>query len=435
MFDPYQQWLGISAEQRPPTYYQLLGITAQEQDAAEIAEAAQRRTNHLRFYQNGPAAADANRLLQEIAQARRVLCDPAQRRDYDARLKTSGRATAPASSTSIHEAPPVASIHDSAPKPLSVPSMTGTAVAAGTAAAPLSIPKMPPVPMPAAPSADSSLPFGRMTAKSSPPPQAKGAPAAAAADRPPRLQATWRIYALIIFVPTLAIVILFASRSGSADKNREPEVIIIKTPKPAGLNKTTPDKPKPSYVFLDLEPAATSVSIKPMLGGSDAERIMLSSWGLHNCCSVPFKMVDPEGGKTKNAILLHSPRGTLTKEMPKSVKVQCQTTGKVIHLLGGVSGWGFPTIKEPTVSLIVRLHYADGTTEDHPLKNGVHLADFQSLTDVPESKLALKHATNQLRYLALTPGQKKVIADIELVKGDDETAPLIMGITVEKEPR
>src|SRR5205823_2350879 len=32
-FDPYHKWLGIPKDQRPPTLYQLLGVSPQETDA------------------------------------------------------------------------------------------------------------------------------------------------------------------------------------------------------------------------------------------------------------------------------------------------------------------------------------------------------------------------------------------------------------------
>src|SRR5436309_11887280 len=86
MFDPYHKWLGIPKECRPPTHYQLLGITQSEQDPEVIEEAAIRQTTHVRIYQIGPHAAQATRILNEISQARVTLLDPAKRKDYDAGL-------------------------------------------------------------------------------------------------------------------------------------------------------------------------------------------------------------------------------------------------------------------------------------------------------------------------------------------------------------
>ena len=43
MLDPYEKWLGIPKDERPVTYYRLLGVSPKETDAAVIAKAAQRR--------------------------------------------------------------------------------------------------------------------------------------------------------------------------------------------------------------------------------------------------------------------------------------------------------------------------------------------------------------------------------------------------------
>ena len=36
----------------------------------------------------------------------------------------------------------------------------------------------------------------------------------------------------------------------------------------------------------------------------------------------------------------------------------------------------YPYSAEESVSMIIRVHYEDGSTEDHPLRNGVHIADY-----------------------------------------------------------
>src|SRR5206468_45274 len=113
------------------------------------------------------------------------------------------------------------------------------------------------------------------------------------------------------------------------------------------------------------------------------------------------------------------------------VRLPCHTPAKAIHLLGGVSGWGYPSTPEGTVSMIVRLHFVGGGTEDHPLINGVHFADYNRPIDVPGSKLAFRLRRQQVRYLAVHPNRSDPIEEIELVKGPDETAPVVMALTVE----
>jgi hypothetical protein len=104
---------------------------------------------------------------------------------------------------------------------------------------------------------------------------------------------------------------------------------------------------------------------------------------------------------------------------------------KTLHLLSGVSGWGYPSTPGRTVSMIVRLHYADGKTEDIRLSNAEHFADYIRHVDVPGSKLAFMLRGQQIRYLAVTPQRRDTIASIEFVKGPDTTAPIVMAVTVE----
>ncbi len=83
------------------------------------------------------------------------------------------------------------------------------------------------------------------------------------------------------------------------------------------------------------------------------------------------------------------------------------------------------------MSLIVRLHYADGQMEDHPLRNGEEFADYIRLVDVPGSKLAFRLGNQQLRYLSVVAARSETVREIEFVKGPDKTAPIIMAATVE----
>jgi uncharacterized protein len=81
--------------------------------------------------------------------------------------------------------------------------------------------------------------------------------------------------------------------------------------------------------------------------------------------------------------------------------------------------------------MIVRLHFADGEHEDHELRNGVHFADYIRRVDVPESEFAFALRNQQLRYLKVQPRRTDTIERIELMKGSDSSAPIVMAVTVE----
>jgi putative heme-binding domain-containing protein len=187
------------------------------------------------------------------------------------------------------------------------------------------------------------------------------------------------------------------------------------------------------FLPLPLDKAATAVSTRGMFYSetAEAERLIFDDWSVKTVAGVPFCLIDPRGDRVKNAVLLYGPAGAVSRAMPKSASVPCNAPLKALHLLGGVSGWGWPLGEKGSVSLIVRLHYADGKIEDHALRNGVHLADYIRVVDVPESKLAFRLRGRQLRYLAVTPKRTAVVASVEFVKGPDGTAPLIMAATAE----
>jgi putative membrane-bound dehydrogenase-like protein len=187
------------------------------------------------------------------------------------------------------------------------------------------------------------------------------------------------------------------------------------------------------YLPLPLTKVASAVSTRGLFYNLDAtvERLIFDDWKPKTFEGVPFQLVDPQGDRVPNAIVFHSTQGKLTAKMPKSVSLECNAPAKAIHFLSGVGGWGFPYSEKGSVSLIVRLHYADGKTEDHAWKNGEQFADYIRKVDVPGSKFAFNLQGRQIRYLAVHPHQQAKIERIELIKGSDDTAPVVMAVTLE----
>ncbi len=101
---------------------------------------------------------------------------------------------------------------------------------------------------------------------------------------------------------------------------------------------------------------------------------------------------------------------------------------KAIHLLSGISCWGHPYSPGGTLTMIVRLRFADGKMEDHKLLNGQHFSDYLRRIEVPKSKFAFARRDQQLRYLVIFPTRNVAIQQIEFVKGSDETAPVVVAV-------
>ena len=186
------------------------------------------------------------------------------------------------------------------------------------------------------------------------------------------------------------------------------------------------------FLPLDLSKVATIASDRGMFIQKEAlaERLIFPDWSPKTFQGVPFQLTDPQQGTVANVIMLYGPH-PIPKSMPKSVRLPLNGPARAIHMLSGVSGWGYPAFSEESVSLIVRLHYADGTHEDHELRNKIHFADYIRRVDVPGSEFAFALRDQQIRYLVIRPEHPEVVVDIELVKGPDSTAPVVMAITVE----
>jgi hypothetical protein len=190
---------------------------------------------------------------------------------------------------------------------------------------------------------------------------------------------------------------------------------------------------KGKYVPIPLDKVATVITTKDMFfdAGGNLERLVFPDWKPKVFNNVPFLLVDPDKDTIKNAVMLNGPNGKIPPTMPKSVTLPCNTKAKAIHFLSGISGWGYPAEARGSVSMIVRFTYEDGKTEDHELKNGVHFADYIRRVDVPESQFAFALRGQQMRYFAVNPERDSLIKTIELVKGPDRTAPIVMAVTVE----
>ena len=188
------------------------------------------------------------------------------------------------------------------------------------------------------------------------------------------------------------------------------------------------------FVPFPLDKVATAISTKGLFSDSDIgpDRMVFEDWEPKTFQGVPFVFTDPKGKTTPNIILLYGPNAPLPRQMPRRVSLELKSAIAALHILGGVGGWSFPYDRKESVSMTVRFHYSDGQTEDHALQNGIHIADYIRRVDVPKSEFAFALGGQQLRYLAVKPKRDQVIDTVELIKGDDQTAPIVMAITIER---
>lgn len=88
--NPYRELLGWPSE-RPPNYYELLGFPSLAEVSREaVAQAAERLKARILRQSPAPPAELQSRLLAEVELARKCLCDPQRKAQYDKALRRSG---------------------------------------------------------------------------------------------------------------------------------------------------------------------------------------------------------------------------------------------------------------------------------------------------------------------------------------------------------
>ena len=190
---------------------------------------------------------------------------------------------------------------------------------------------------------------------------------------------------------------------------------------------------KGRFVPLSIAKVANAVSTKELFDNQGApDTIELDNWDQREVEGIPFQLVDPQGDQRANIVVLNGSLGVIPPKMPRTVTLPCNMIVKNLHILGAISGFGYPRTDGETVSMVVRFHYQDGESEDHELINNVHIASFAGKSDVPKSIYAFAAGTRQVRYLSIQPKRREPLESVELRKGEDESAPIVLAITAEQ---
>ena len=171
------------------------------------------------------------------------------------------------------------------------------------------------------------------------------------------------------------------------------------------------------------------------------ETVTLHKFGDVTVAGVPFFVMDPaRSASGANLIALKGGpgRGNLSDDFPQRVEIPTTVTAASLHFLGGVGGWAWPTGGDSArgaSAMKVVVQFADGTSEEHVLKNGEVFADTFVRAEVPLSIDAGDFTRRgQLRYFALNLGKKAALSKIVLESYDNDIVPATVAITVGDEP-
>jgi hypothetical protein len=95
-FDPYHEWLGIPPEERPLSYYRLLGISNFESNPDVIQMAVKKRAEKLRGLLTGDNQQLGQEVIKNIATAKACLLNVQQKELYDKKLRAALQPAQPA---------------------------------------------------------------------------------------------------------------------------------------------------------------------------------------------------------------------------------------------------------------------------------------------------------------------------------------------------
>jgi hypothetical protein len=86
-FDGYRKWLGIPETKRPPTHYQLLAVSLDEDDHEVIRAAAEQRRHYVGSKRGEGHDAEVTEIVFRINEAEATLLNQEMRRDYDRQMR------------------------------------------------------------------------------------------------------------------------------------------------------------------------------------------------------------------------------------------------------------------------------------------------------------------------------------------------------------
>ena len=196
------------------------------------------------------------------------------------------------------------------------------------------------------------------------------------------------------------------------------------------------------FRVIDLRAAYTADSRRGLRREDDRDdTVTLHRFGSVTVAGVPFFVMDPSRSTTgANFIALRGGTGNSNApgDLPQRVEIPTTVTAASLHFLGGVGAGAWPTGGEtargkPVMKVVV--HFADGTSEEHVLRNGEHFADYNGHEDVPLSSPAGDFTRRgQLRYFALNLGKTGALSRIVLESVDAGIVPCTVAITAGAEP-
>ncbi len=145
---------------------------------------------------------------------------------------------------------------------------------------------------------------------------------------------------------------------------------------------------------------------------------------------VPFHIPDPSANHGKSTVVLH---GSFRPYFPESATgIRVGFPVRRLYFLH-TAGWGD---KPGTPVLIYRIHYADGSRIDIPVRMKQEINSWGEIEALPHAKIALERTNPAKKHLQCfpwnNPHPEKTIQSIDLVSQKSGAVPAVVAITAER---
>lgn len=194
------------------------------------------------------------------------------------------------------------------------------------------------------------------------------------------------------------------------------------------------------FRILHLADAFTADSRDGVFANPKPEggRVKLTKFGNVKIDGVPFFIQDPAKSATgANLIVLKGGPGkdNHSQTFPAKVEIAINVATKRLQLLSGVSGWGWPAIRDESPALKATVVYENGEKEEFTFLNGLHFSDYIRPVEVPGSKGIEGLADGQEPRLLTIELTKKAVARTLILESpaDNKTPPVIIAVTADIE--
>ncbi|GEP44017.1 hypothetical protein BGE01nite_33080 [Brevifollis gellanilyticus] len=194
------------------------------------------------------------------------------------------------------------------------------------------------------------------------------------------------------------------------------------------------------FRILHLADAFTADSREGVFAGPGPNQgqVRLSKFGNVKIQGVPFFIQDAAKSPTgANLIVLKGgPPKSQSDTFSAKVTVPVNVAAKRLQLLSGISGWGWPAVRDEEPAVKATVVYDSGEKEEFSLINGVHFSDYIRPTEVPGSRLVEEELTEgqQMRLVTLELTKKGIAKTLILESpAGNKTAPVIAAITADIE--